>query len=219
MQESIARLVHPVLGYGLRLKEQLDRGEQPTFDIEQAALKGLLLSDVEARRWPDFGGDAPAGEGRGRTGQGFLGIRYALACWLDELFIAGTPWSARWNERKLEVALYGSNDRAWKFWEQARMAEARASRDAVEVFFLCVMLGFRGEMAEDPGRLQAWAAAARAQMLRGKGEEWTPPPDLEAATPVPPLEGRDRLRRMLTVGGVVLLVVLPLLAMLLIRNE
>jgi type VI secretion system protein ImpK len=212
MQEAIANLVHPVFAYGLRLKERLERGETPTFEIEQAALKGLLLSDIEARRWADFGGDGEGGsESRGRSHQQFLGIRYALTCWLDELFILDSPWTSRWNERKLEVALYGTNDRAWKFWEQARLAESRAGADAVEVYFLCVMLGFRGEVREEPERLQAWVAATRSQVTRRHLQEWPYPPELEPPSNVPPLIGTDRFRRMLLVAGVVLLVLVPLM--------
>jgi type VI secretion system protein ImpK len=219
MQESIAHLVHPVFSYGLQLKERLDRGDSPTFEIEQAALKGLLLSEIEARRWADFGGDADTqSEGRARGSQQFFGIRYALVCWLDELFIMNSSWSARWNERKLEVALYGTNDRAWKFWEQARLAEGRAGRDSVEVFFLAVMLGFRGELAEEPERLQAWVAAARTQIGRGKGQEWTPPPELVPPSQVPPLDGRKRLLRMVVTGGIVLLVLVPLMTVILYMN-
>ena len=99
MQDVIGNLVHPVVAYGLQLKERLERGEGPTFEIEQAALKGLLLSDIEARRWADFGGEGAAGgEGRPRGSHPFLGIRYALACWLDELFLGDSPWAARWEK-------------------------------------------------------------------------------------------------------------------------
>ena len=212
MQEALANLVHPVLAYGLRLKKRLGRGEAPTFEIEQAALKGLLLSDIEARRGADFGGDGdPGAESRGRSGPAFLGVRYALACWLDELFVLDTPWSGRWNERKLEVALYGTNDRAWKFWEQARLAESRGGVDAVEIFFLCVMLGFRGEFREEPERLQAWVAAARSQITRRRLQEWPYPPELEPPSSVPPLNGTGRFRRMLVVAGVSLVVLVPLM--------
>ena len=72
----------------------------------------------------------------------FLGVRYGLTCWLDELFILYSPWERLWNERKLEASLYGTNDRAWRFWEQARLAESRAGSSALEVFYLCVILGF-----------------------------------------------------------------------------
>jgi type VI secretion system protein ImpK len=219
MQEAIAHLVHPVLGYGLRLKERLDHNEEPTFEIEQAALKGLLLSEIEARRFPDFGGDEDAkGDGRSRGSQQFLGIRYALTCWIDELLIVNTRWASRWNERKLEVALYGTNDRAWKFWEQARLAEARAGRDATEAFFLCVMLGFRGEMSEQPERLKAWVAASRASIARGKGQDWAPPAELVPPSSVPPLEGRKRFTRMLAVAGALFLILVPLLTWTWLQN-
>ena len=211
MQDTISSLVHPILAYGLDLKGRLDRGESPTIEIEQAALKGLLLSEVESRRYAAFGGDVEkvGDESRGRGSQTFLGIRYALTCWLDELFIVDSPWSKAWNERKLEVAFYGTNDRAWKFWVQARLAEGRPGIDALEVFFLCVMLGFRGELREEPERLRAWAAAAQTQVARGHGQKWPVPPELEPASNVPPLHGADRLRRFTVVAFVFLLVLIP----------
>jgi type VI secretion system protein ImpK len=219
MSDEIANLVRAALSRGLELKDRLGRGEPLSLEEEQAALKRLLLSDVEARRWPEYGGDGPPavpGEapGRGR----FLGIRYALACWLDEIFVLDSTWGTAWNEAKLEVALYGSNDRAWRFWEQAALAEGRPSTGPTEVFFLCVMLGFRGDLCDDPARLRAWVAAARARLGRD-GEPAPPsPPRLDPLTAVPPLRGRDHLRRMVLAAGAVLLVLLPLLAFLVARR-
>ena len=43
MQDKIARQVHQVFGYGLELKERLERGERPHFEAEQTKLRGLLL--------------------------------------------------------------------------------------------------------------------------------------------------------------------------------
>src|SRR5207247_9804527 len=98
MQERLANLVHPVFNHGLRLKERLDRGETPDFEAEHSRLKGLLLTEVEARRNVDFGGEAardqsPRDEGglgdeaSTEAGDRFLGVRYALVCCLDELLI------------------------------------------------------------------------------------------------------------------------------------
>ena len=213
MQDVIGNLVHPVLVYGLDLKNRLERGETPTIEIEQAALKGLLLSEIESRRFAAYGGDLDAkeNEARGHGGQAFLGIRYALTCWVDELFILDSSWSSAWNERKLEVAFYGTNDRAWKFWEQARIAEGRAGNDALEVFFLCVILGFRGELREEPERLQAWVAASRTQVARGYSQEWNYPAQLEPPSDVPPLYGVERFRRMARVAVAVLVILIPLM--------
>src|SRR5262249_52283168 len=144
MREDIANLVYPILTHGLRLKKRLaDSDDAPDFATAQNELQGLLQSPSQAQRWADFGGDKPSRDSiRGRSSDQFLGIRYALVCWLDEIFILDSSWKDQWSERSLEVDLYNSRERAWKFWEQADRASARPSTDALEVFFLCVMLGF-----------------------------------------------------------------------------
>ncbi len=215
MREELANLVHPVLTAGLGLKERLDRGELPALEAEQAALTGLLLSDRDAARWPDFGGDH-GDETAG--GEVFLGVRYALVCWLDELFVLDSPWSERWNEHKLEVQLYASNERAWKFWDQARLAAGRPTADALEVFFLCVMLGFSGELGEEPERLREWITATRQQLSQARAREWPTPPAREPVTRVPPLTGRARLRTMLLVAAATLLALVPVVAFVLARQ-
>jgi type VI secretion system protein ImpK len=224
MRDDIAGIVHPVLTYGLRLKERLERGETADFANEQAALKGLLGTESQAKANVDYGGDAPdmgmtrlgAGETTRRGSDHFLGIRYALVCWLDETFILDSPWETEWNERKLEEQLYGSNDRAWKFWEQARRAEGRSGTDALEVYYLCVVLGFRGDLRDEAEKLKGWANAAATRIGRGQGQEWPVPPEKEAPINVPPLRGRERLQTMVTVGGVLVGVLVTVLAFLLV---
>jgi type VI secretion system protein ImpK len=228
MRKEIAELVHPVILCGLRLKERLERGETPDLDAEQATLKDLLLTEYEARRWIDYGGNAPsragepsptpAADARQSFADSFLGIRYALVCWLDELFTCDPNWGPRWNERKLEVELYGTNDRAWKFWEQERLAQARTGNDAFEVFFLCVMLGFRGEMRDKPEKLQAWAANSRHRLGKVQEQDWPFSTELEPPTHVPPLRGRDRLRRMIAVGWITLLLMIPVMSFLIVHR-
>jgi len=218
MQEEIANLVHPVLTHGLRLKERLDRGEKPSLDVEQAALKGLLQSEIEARRWVSFGGDERSGDaGEARRGA-FLGIRYALVCWLDELFTTGSAWEAQWNERKLEADLYGTNDRAWKFWEQARLADTWPDSDPLEAMYLCVMLGFSGELRGRPDQLRNWVSVAQTRLSKELGREWAYPAELDPPTNVPPLHGREQLQRMVLVGGIALLLLIPLVAFLVVNH-
>jgi type VI secretion system protein ImpK len=226
MRDEIARLVHPVLDRGLELRQRLLRGERPVLYAEQAILKGLLLTEEEAQRLVDFGGEPevrPVNRARTTSDVGvqetdpqFLGVRYALVCWLDEVFVLDSPWESQWNERKLEGALYGTNDRAWQFWEQARRAESRPGTDALEVFYLCVMLGFRGELREDPEKLGAWIAGTRGRLARPP--EWTPPPSADPPTDVPLLRGRQSLQRMVFLGGLVLLLVIPVLAFFLVQQ-
>src|SRR5437660_3955545 len=220
MRDDIANLVHPVFTYGLRLQERLQQGEKLDIDTEQAALKGLLLTDMESRRYADFGGEGGLDGGNifasradpGRRGaDAFLGIRYALVCWLDEIMILETPWGRDWNEQKLETSLYGTNLRAELFWQQARMAEARPGTDAPEVFFLCVMLGFRGELREEPAKLQAWVTNTQARLVRQQGQEWPAPPEHDPPTDVPPRHARERFERMVFIAAIVTLALIPLL--------
>jgi len=213
MQEAIAQLVYPVLSYGLRLQERMAQGEQADLDQEQAILKEMLLTDRAAREWLDYGGE-PAG--RTDHDETFLGIRYALVCWLDELFTSSMAWDGRWNEQKLEVELYGTNDRAWKFWRQAELAQSRSGSDAVEAFYLCVSLGFRGELRERPDRLSRWLATTARQLGRVSELDFGAVAELSPAPNVPPLLGRDRLRRMVVTGWIVLMALIPVGAFLLV---
>ncbi len=226
MREEIAELVHPIISSALQLKQRLDRQEDLDLATEQSHLKGLLQNELASKRWAEYGGEMGSGTqsinlsamtGRaaepGRRGSdSFLGIRYALVCWIDELFILDSPWSRQWNERKLEVALYGTNDRAWAFWEQARRAESRPGSDALEVFFLCVMLGFRGELREDPAKLKAWVDSTQARIAKSQGAEMPFPPELEAPIYVPPRHGREKLQRMVLSAAVLVIVFIPFLA-------
>ncbi len=228
MQEDIADLVHPVLAHGMRLQERLDRGESPEIRVEQAIFKDLLLTESEASRWTDFGGEvrrASSGFGQPGTANGgrgfsdqFLGIRYALVCWLDEMFTCDSPWGTLWNERKLEVELYGTNDRAWKFWEQAQRAQAQPGSNALEAFFLCVMLGFRGNLREDADQLQTWIANAKHRLGSVRQIDWPYGSELEAPTRVPPLRGQEKLRRMVTTGWITLLLLVPIAAFLIVQK-
>jgi len=232
MRDEIANLVHPVLVYGVELKDRLDRGEELNLESEQAQLKGLLLSDSEARRHTDFGGEGDAAHsmvsvvgatrggdsGRRSGGDHFLGIRYALACWLDELFILGSSWESAWNERKLEVGLYGTNDRAWKMWEQAKKAESRSGTDTLETYYLTVMMGFRGDLRDNVDKLRTWTSNTQARIFRGLGQEWPTPAELDPPINVPPLRGREGLQKIILIGGGILLLLVPVVAFFIVQQ-
>src|SRR5262245_8295810 len=196
MREELAEAVYPVLTRALKLRDRLRAGESCALEVEQAALTELLERVEKAPGAEPVAGDPLAPPDQPEARLDYLGAGYALTGWLDEVFILDSSWRERWNESKLEVARYGSNDRAWLFWQQAKLAEKRVGVDALEVFYLCAMLGFRGEWADDPAKLAAWVASARQQVARGQGQEWATPPELELPTDVPPRRGRQALRRL-----------------------
>ncbi len=182
-----------VLLYGLNLHDRIGRGERPHLGTEQARLKALLGSDREPPPWGS-GSDVGGSIAPGADSREFLGIRYALTCWLDETF-AG-DWR-EWDNNKLESALYRTQLRYSNFWQQAKLTEAVPSAaGAQEAFLLCVLLGFRGELGEDPERLQDWVHAYRARVARRLGRELPPLPEKTPVSDVPPLTGADRYRRM-----------------------
>jgi type VI secretion system protein ImpK len=198
MREEIADLFYPIVAYAVQTLQAAQRGERVDLGAVQSELRGRLKTLNEAQRWPDFGGD----------GDRFLGIRYGLACWLDEIFIRDSPWHDQWNERKLEESLYGSNERAWKFWFQAKLAQARPGSDALEAYHLLVMLGFRGEGPEKPDTIDGWCNAAEQQLARVHNQAWSGPQELQPDMVVTPRRGRDRLRTVaiLLVGAAALLI-------------
>jgi type VI secretion system protein ImpK len=225
MQDDLANLVHPVFSYALSLRDRLDQGESPKIEVEQTSLRSLLLTELEAQRWSDFGGDEIQSRRSLLTSDdetpqtpGFLGARYALTCWLDELFILYSPWGEEWNERKLEVALYGGNERAWRFWEQAALTERRPTTDALEVFYLCVMLGFRGELRDSPDKLEAWSATNQVRLTRAGASDWPHPPELDPPTNVPPLRARHGLQRAVWLCGAAVLVLIPIVAFFVVQQ-
>ena len=219
MQPALADVVHAVLLRGLDLKRRLEEGPLPSLGVEQAVLKDLLLAESETARIPEYGLDRDRPRGRLEVGsdaplptgqRDFMGVRYALVCWLDELFTRGdSEWAADWNEQKLEVELYGSNDRSWRFWQQAQLAQSRTTDDALEVFFLCVMLGFRGDLREHDEQLRRWAGSARQRLGQISEIEWPYASQLNVPVPAKPLRGRRRLRQMVMIACLAVVTVVP----------
>jgi type VI protein secretion system component VasF len=204
MRDDLARNVFPVLLHGLKLKEQLNRGERPNFALEQSTLKGLLGSPHQPPPWGS-GGDVDASSENIR----FLGVRYALTCWLDEIFI-DSPWRREWDENKLEQVLFQTNIRYSNFWAQARIAESMpGSADAQEAFLFCVLLGFRGEMGERANEFREWVTAARSRASKGLGRELSPLPEKTPESNVPLLLGIESYRRMVKTISIGLLALVP----------
>jgi type VI secretion system protein ImpK len=197
MQDEVARMAHPVVSYTLKIKDRLDRGEDVSPDRTHAELERLLTPTAGSR-------SAFAKE---------EDVRYALTCWVDELFILHSPWRQRWNEAKLEFQLFRSNDRASRFWEKAKRALATGDVALVEVFLLCVALGFRGDLADDRGRLIEWTASARRLIDVELARLWINPPGREPRIHVPPLSARERFSRASARVGILALVVIPIVVL------
>lgn len=207
MKDEIARSVHPFLSAGLDLQERVSRNPSG-LDLtqEQAVLKGILSRVAD-----------PPGEKAGSSG-GYLGVRYPLACWLDEVMILQTPWSSQWTDTKLETGLFGTTDRAWMFWEQAEKAKGQHGSTALEIFLLCIVLGFQGKFRGQQAELEATVRAMRAQIANMQQTETPQVPNRGApTTSVPWLTGRNALEQMLLLASLELLIIIPVLVFLFVR--
>jgi type VI protein secretion system component VasF len=192
MNDELTRHTLSVLDYGLKLKERLAT-EHLLIDSEIARLKQMLWGEGAVRGHPDYGDNLPRPVMP--DSREFLGVRYALACWLDEIFISDPTcaWADQWKEKALEPEVYGgAQERAWRFWTQAELAEKRPGAEALEAYLWCVMLGFRG----DPRLVNPaeWVERVRRRVLAARQQEVRLPADLNLRTNVPALRGRDRFR-------------------------
>ena len=223
MQDKYARVVHEVMGHGLDLKARIQRNEPASLQVEQQRFIQMLTGQSELNQDPTYVGDsvnARMTTNPNKAMEPFLGIRYALACWLDEIFIApDSPWSAAWTESTLETYLHGSSqDRGWRFWENAIKAEARSGSDALEVYLWCVLLGFRGKPEESRiTSVSKWIDAVRKRVIQGMPKEFSLPTEREAPSDVPPLRNRERFAFMLRVFFLVLLAALGTIVVYLVR--
>jgi type IV/VI secretion system ImpK/VasF family protein len=210
--ERLAKHVYDILTYGLSLKDRLDKGDRPQFEVEIDRMKGMLWGDSELGRNPVYAGTVAAPNqqalrnsmrGYGPGSNEFLGVRYALCCWLDEIFIEDSPaWTQKWREMTMEVAFFGgTQERAWRFWEQAVAAEKRPDNDAVEAYLWCVMLGFRGSPSSvDP---VTWTERVKKRILAPLEKEFPAPPDQAFPSDAYPRRGRSRFAGMVRIGGIV----------------
>jgi len=196
--QTFAAHVHDIFGRGLDLHERLQRGDPADFRVEHERLRKLLWGDGEVAANPEYVGE-PAAQ--------FFGARYALACWLDELFILDSPWGRRWAEVSMEVELvkYGSQDRAWRFWTQAEDAARRPGTDALEVYLWCAMLGFHGEPGDEKaGGLDPtdWAERTRKHLIKSRHQRFPHEAGNNPTPNVPTLGGRRQFVRMLRVATI-----------------
>jgi type VI secretion system protein ImpK len=214
MRKEIADLVFPVFRRAIEIKEGLRVNEKAwDFADSQKKLLALLQAPVPEPLRPDMFGDQRAIDASVSTNRiGYLGIRYALACWLDEVFIFDSPWKEEWNASKVETTLYGMNERAGEFWKQAQRAQTRPNRDGLEVYFLCVMLGFRGEYTEKkPEDLIAWREGVENQITQGEDREYKAPPGQQVAPNVRPLKGAGVMGKWFMIATMIALLFIPLL--------
>lgn len=155
MTPQFARAVDPVIVHVLELLDRI--GRQAAGSVREE--RDQVLQKVR---------DAEAQLG---SSEGWPWAKYALAAWIDEVLVAA-PWPERkeWANNTLEFDFFKTQDRATDFFLKAKEADKLPTSDVSEVYYVCVLLGFRGLYGSDPN--EALFLADRFHLPHSI-EEWT----------------------------------------------
>ncbi len=134
MTPQFALAVDPVITHVLRLLDSIGEGAEHSAIDERVRLRALI-ADADARL-----GSNPDWEL----------ARYGLVAWIDEMLV-DAPWKGKewWSNNVLEVEIFNTRNCYEMFYVRAKGASSLAQRDALEVYYVCVILGFRG-FYDDP---------------------------------------------------------------------
>lgn len=186
--QKLQRQVHKVLNEGLTYLSRLKRGQPVQLD-------NILSRFTQLLRNPDLDSD-PIYIGNDR---GFLGVRYALVSWIDEVFTYETRLADEWENVKLEFSLYGTAIRNEQFWLEADTVERQlADEDALEAFYLCMALGFRGQHRTPSREFFEWADRTNRRVRKNFDQAWKEPAKTVTPADPPSLTGAARVRTMST---------------------
>ncbi len=182
MTPKFAQAVDPIFLHVLELLERLQREEQVSPQEERLRVRSLLDQ-----------AEAVLG-----AGEEWELAKYALVSWIDEVLVE-TPWDGRewWSNNVMEVEIFNTRLCFEQFYVRAQEASSLSRRDALEVFYVCVVLGFRGlyrdpnmgqVMAQShglPPDLESWARQASLAIRLGQGRPELSPPRREIAGAAP----------------------------------
>ena len=189
MTPRFSEAVDPIFLHVLGLVERIAPGGVHAPEEEKAKIRGYL-DQAEAKL------------GRGEEWEL---TKYALVAWIDELLVE-SPWEGRewWKNNVLEMDLFNTRECNEQFYVKAQEASSLMNRDALEVYYVCVVLGFRGlyrdpvsaaivtEALNLPAELETWAKRTSMAIALGQGR---PPLDSTGGEGpgAPPLDGQSLL--------------------------
>lgn len=99
--------------------------------------------------------------------------KFALASFVDEVVLMNNfPLRDEWEKYALQLEYFGEQLAGNKFFEklQSMLGQIEVTKDAVEVYYVCMLLGFKGRYAvyEQEKLLSIMQATANALVKAGK---------------------------------------------------
>ncbi len=166
MTPKFAQAIDPIFLHVLELLDRISRDERISPQDERLRIKALIDQS-----------QAIVG-----AGQEWDLAKYGIVSWIDEVLLEA-PWQGRewWSNNVLEVELFNTRLCNEMFYVRAQEASTLSRRDALEVFYVCVVLGFRGLYRDSmmaamftqahglPPDLESWAKQASLAIRLGQG--------------------------------------------------
>ncbi len=191
MQTEFANAVDPIFDAALRLETRIENRDR----IVTADERAILIRKIE-------------------EAESKLGLReewklskYAICGWIDSRLIE-IPWqeSNWWKDNCLEKKFFGTRDAHEDFFKKAIEASSHPNKNALEVFYLAVVLGFRGfyanpdlsysrKMAEKlrvPDSIDGWCREVVRTLHVRQGRPQIPC-IIQTGSSAKPLNGRSNL--------------------------
>ncbi len=192
MTPEFAAVVNPTIHFVLETAEELRSGRVGDVPAKRQQIRNLF----------DEAGRQAAISSAAVSKQEFELARRALVYWTDEIL---TLADSNWQRMTLEWEFFNSQDRAFRFYVDGELEAKRSSANVIELWYLCVVLGFEGEIINAfsehlhhpvPNELNAeefrrqWAQGLAVQIQR---EQFADLPELPLQGDLRPLTGARRL--------------------------
>ncbi|MGI8811701.1 MAG: type IVB secretion system protein IcmH/DotU [Pyrinomonadaceae bacterium] len=169
----------------------------PIFDLVLRLKSGMLAPSVDLR--PKIAGmfdDFERRSERYRFNHKVVQVaKFGLAAFVDETVLtANFPMRHEWEKNPLQLEYFGEQLAGNKFFDKldAMLKQIDVTQDAVEVYYFCMLLGFKGRYAvyEQEKLLATMQATANALVKAGKIKPAELSPHWLASDQPPPPEKR-----------------------------
>ncbi len=156
----------------------------------------------------------------GYDGRDVRETHFAVVAFLDEVIQnSSDPIAAEWGRLTLQQDLFGQTDAGVVFFDKLEQFRSRRDSeqlaDILEVYLLCLLLGFEGRYAGRRGDLDGLIETTRMRIeyIRGRADQISPSAHLPAAPAVTaaPARRADRRLPLVALGMVIFTVLLFLI--------
>lgn len=138
MTPDFVKAIDPIVEMMIDVKEQIEKNNFPA----PALIRSKFIQRIDASE-----------KLLDKRPEEWSLASYALVGWIDEMLASQLPWdgASYWNQNKLQVKYFRNNLARERFFIRAKEAENLPKKDALEVYFMCVILGFKGVYDGAPG--------------------------------------------------------------------